>query len=705
MIKRVSQFIANIKLTTMIAALVISAIIVSVSVVSVAIFINLRSATTETAMRQQITNLKTAATILEGSLPGAEVSWSEQGDITAISTWAMPRKFLDNGLVDSISRVTGEAATVFGWDETEQDFIRMTTTIEGADGNRILGTPLGKGGAVYASMMEGKTFFGEATIVGRPYYTAYQPITDQAGTPVGILFVGIDRAAIEGVIYDTLNLMLIVGLVALVVLGGLGYLLSRLMMSAVPRLAQTMKRVADGDYSTEVGYTSRGNELGEMARAVEVFRQNGLKMTEMTEEEHAATLRRGQERTDMMVTLQAAFGEVVDAAIGGDFSKRVHAQFPDQELNALATSVNTLVETVDRGIGETGAVLGALANTDLTKRMTGDYQGAFAQLQSDTNAVSDKLAEVVGNAKQISGSLKQATGEILSGMNDLSERTTKQAATIEQTSAAMEQLASTVAENARMAEDANGKAQTVSGSATQSGATMTEANAAMARITSSSAKISNIIGMIDDIAFQTNLLALNASVEAARAGDAGKGFAVVAVEVRRLAQSAASASSDVKALIEQSATEVKGGSKLVSDAADQLVAMLDAVNENAVLMQAIANASRDQASAIDEVSIAVRTMDEMTQHNAALVEETNAAIEQTEAQASELDRVVEVFTLVEGGAAPAPRKVRAQPAAPAPRKVRAQPAAPQGMVDKVRSAARSYLSDGSAAISKEWSEF
>ena len=458
-------------------------------------------------------------------------------------------------------------------------------------------------------------------------------------------------------------------------------------------LTRTVDVIAGGDYTTELTGMERQDEIGRLARAVEVFRENGLKMSAMTEEERAASLRRREERTDMMVALQAAFGEVVDAAIAGDFSKRVHAKFADPELNSLASSVNNLVETVDRGIGETGMVLGALADTDLTKRMQGDYQGAFARLKADTNLVSEKLTEVVGGAKQISGSLKQATGEILSGMNDLSERTTKQAATIEETSAAMEQLAATVAENARMAEDANGKAQAVSGSAAQSGVTMAEANAAMERITSSSAKISNIIGMIDDIAFQTNLLALNASVEAARAGDAGKGFAVVAVEVRRLAQSAASASSDVKALIEQSANEVKGGSKLVSNAAGQLASMLDAVNENASLMQAIAKASREQAAAIDEVSVAVRTLDEMTQHNAALVEETNAAIEQTEAQASELDRVVDVFTID----ASAARPIRTAPA----RTV----APPRGNADKLKAAARSYLSNGNAAISKDWSEF
>ena len=341
-----------------------------------------------------------------------------------------------------------------------------------------------------------------------------------------------------------------------------------------------------------------------------------------------------------------------------------------------------------------------LADGDLTVAMDTRFEGPLDNLRLAFNDTVSRFAGIVEQLRDTSRSLKTATGEILSGTNDLAERTTKQAAAIEETSAAMEQLASTVNDNAKRAESASAKAGMVSKAADEGGKVMREANEAMERITVSSSKISNIIGLIDDIAFQTNLLALNASVEAARAGDAGKGFAVVAVEVRRLAQSAAGASSDVKALIEQSASEVKGGSKLVSDAAGRLEAMLDGIRENTDLINGMAKATQEQAHAIAEVSVAIRQMDEMTQHNAALVEQTNAAIEQTEGQALDLDRIVEVFVVdakPRTAAAPAGRAMTRTAITPS-----RAPAAPRAVA---KSGGRNYLSEGSAAVKRDWNEF
>jgi methyl-accepting chemotaxis protein len=468
--------------------------------------------------------------------------------------------------------------------------------------------------------------------------------------------------------------------------GGLALILSlavgtmlmaqRFVARPLSTMTEGFRRLAEGDLEVAADTGQKVAEVNGLGRVLGIFRE-ALRSRDLLAGEAAATAKQTVVRADAAAALNREIGDAVGAALQGDFSRRVVSDFSDADLAALAHGVNQLIETVDTSVGETGRVLGALAQADLTRRMEGSYSGSLKKLMDDTNAVGDRLTEVVTNLRSTSRSLKVATGEILSGANDLSERTTKQAATIEETSAAMEQLAVTVLENAKRAESASTNAADVSRTAEQGGEVMREATAAMERITQSSSKISNIIGLIDDIAFQTNLLALNASVEAARAGDAGKGFAVVAVEVRRLAQSAASASSEVKALIEQSGTEVAGGSRLVAEAAAKLGVMLEGARTNYELLQGIAGESRAQASSIEEVNVAVRTLDEMTQHNAALVEQTNAAIEQTESQAGELDRIVDIFTVAEASAAPATRM----------------------------GARRAYLSQGNAAISTDWNEF
>ena len=351
------------------------------------------------------------------------------------------------------------------------------------------------------------------------------------------------------------------------------------------------------------------------------------------------------QRTNVIDELRSKIGGTVEAAIAGDFSKRMQIQRGDDEFSVIAKQVNDLIGVVNRGLLETGDVLSAVSKEDLSKRVEGNYRGSFLILKDSTNNVVDRLSDIIGQLKETSGTLKTASSDILDGSKDLSDRTQQQKETIKATLSTMGSLSDMVIRNASKADEASDKSINLLKTAQQSGDMVSKTTDAMEKIMNSSAKISNVIGMIDDIAFQTNLLALNASVEAARAGEAGKGFAVVAVEVRSLAQQAAKASDEVKQLIEQSASEVGLGSKYVTQVSSSLLDMIPLIKLNSETMQGLAISSRDQASLIEDVNLAVNQLEKSTHNNASLVDEINAVIGKSNHQVNELDSTVEVFKM------------------------------------------------------------
>jgi methyl-accepting chemotaxis protein len=343
--------------------------------------------------------------------------------------------------------------------------------------------------------------------------------------------------------------------------------------------------------------------------------------------------------------IEAEIDGIVQAAIAGDFSKRVPTEGKKEFMLALATAMNSLCENISGAVEDLARVLSALAQGNLTQRIIKDYQGAFGRLKTDANATAEQLSETIGDIKTAAREVNNAAAEISASTTDLSQRTEEQAASLEQTSASMEQISATVKKNAENAQQANQLTSSSREVADQGGTVVADAVKAMARIEESSRKIADIIGVIDEIARQTNLLALNAAVEAARAGDAGRGFAVVASEVRSLAQRSSQAAKDIKDLITNSSGQVQDGVGLVNQAGTSLNEIVSSIKQVAEIVADIATASAEQAEGLEQINKALAQMDEVTQQNSALVEENAASAKALEHQSTTMDERVAFFQL------------------------------------------------------------
>jgi methyl-accepting chemotaxis protein len=327
----------------------------------------------------------------------------------------------------------------------------------------------------------------------------------------------------------------------------------------------------------------------------------------------------------------------------------------------LSGGLNRLIEIVAQGLSDVATVLNAIASGDLNRTIEADYSGTFGQVKDDTNTTVARLREVVGRILEVSDAITTAAGEIASGNSDLSGRTEEQAASLEETASSMEELNATVKQNAQNADQANQLAQHANAIAARGGDMVQRVVGTMGDIQESSRRIADIISVIDGIAFQTNILALNAAVEAARAGEQGRGFAVVAAEVRNLAQRSAQAAKEIKELITDSVSKVEGGAQLASQAGATMSEILDRFRQVTILVDEITGASREQSTGIEQVTKAVAQMDEVTQQNAALVEQAAAAAESLEDQTRVLAQTVSIFKLSGSHAAGARAPAKAQP--------------------------------------------
>jgi methyl-accepting chemotaxis protein len=433
---------------------------------------------------------------------------------------------------------------------------------------------------------------------------------------------------IDDIFWDRTMRASAIGAFLLAILMGSAWYLARGLVLPIRGLTDTMRRLTAGEIDTKVDGQEQQDEVGAMARAVQVFKDNA-------------------------VALRDADADKERLASEAEATRREH-----DASNAAQVEAQQFV------VQELAARLSRLAEGDLTARLVG-FSGEYEALETDFNAAVERLQGAMQAISAKTVGMRGGTGEISQAADDLSRRTEQQAASLEETAAALDEITATVKKTAEGATHARQVVSTAKSGAEHSGTVVRDAVAAMSEIEKSSGQISQIIGVIDEIAFQTNLLALNAGVEAARAGEAGRGFAVVASEVRALAQRSAEAAKEIKGLIQASTTHVSSGVELVGETGKALDRIATQVTEINAIVAEIAASAAEQSTGLAEVNTAVNQMDQMTQQNAAMVEQTTAASHSLASEAGELATLVGRFKL--GGtpaasAAPAPRSAPTRPA-------------------------------------------
>ncbi|MCX7094831.1 MAG: methyl-accepting chemotaxis protein [Methylobacter sp.] len=352
------------------------------------------------------------------------------------------------------------------------------------------------------------------------------------------------------------------------------------------------------------------------------------------------------------VAVEKEVAALVVAGTLGDFTKRFDLRGKEGFLRELGEGLNQLLYASETGLNEVTHVLGALSRCDLTATISNDYEGTFGQLKDNANTTVATLKNIIYQIKDATDSINTGSAEIASGNNDLSQRTELQAASLQQTATSMGELTAIVQQNAENAKQTNLLAMGAAEIAGQGGVVVAQVIDTMNNIKESSRKIEEIVSILDDIAFQTNILAFNASVQAAHAGVYGQGFAVVASEVRHLAQRAAVSAEDIKNLIDDSVRKIDGGSKLAAQAGKTMEEVLSSIRGVSGMMSEITAASVEQSAGIEQINQAIGQMDNVTQQNAALVEQAAAAAESLEEQAQNLIVMVGGFKIDEKPAHP-----------------------------------------------------
>jgi len=506
---------------------------------------------------------------------------------------------LHSGFVEKFTKNSGYPAAIFAIGETELKQIGSTFTS---------GIELTKAFDL-ASLVDKRETFEAMPDTDGTFANIIFPIKDFSNTTIGLAIVAVDRTSYNTIASAGTWAAAAVFALMIMIATAISLISRPMVYRPLARMTDYMGLLAKGDLKTDVPFATRSDELGSMAKAVEVFRNSALRNIDLENEAEQSRFATEEERA------------------ANEAEKARQAQQLQEAVAALAEG------------------LGKLAEGNLAFRITKTFPGSLEAVRQDFNSSIESLETAFTTIAASSGNIGQGTAEIRSSTDNLSRRTEQQAASLEETAAALDQITSTVQAAHQRASDIGRMVGEATGVASESEKIVEDTVTAMSEIETSSRQVAQIIGVINDIAFQTNLLALNAGVEAARAGEAGKGFAVVAQEVRELAQRSAGAAKEINTLLEKSEAHVQSGVSLVTrtgEALQKIGGHVQAINTN---VKAMVTSSQEQSVGIQEINTSVNQMDQMTQQNAAMVEETTAAVHTVFEETETLNQAISRFQI------------------------------------------------------------